>query len=403
MGNPALHTYKYEVEQELDNILRYWTKYTVDNLQGGFYGKIDNNNQAFAEAPKGSVLNARILWTFSAAGNAKKDPQYLAIADRAFEYINTYFLDKEYGGVYWSLDHTGKPLDTKKQVYAIAFVIYACSEYYRATGKDPAKEIAINLYRLLQHHSYDKADGGYLEAFSRDWQPIEDLRLSNKDANEKKTANTHLHVLEAYANLYLIWPDNELAKAIAALLGDFYDHMINKKSFHLDMFFDEKWNIKAETISFGHDIEASWLLLEVAEILGDVVWIEKMRRNALKMANAAAEGIDRDGGLWYEIETAKHGLIKEKHWWPQAEALVGFLNAWQISQEKKYLEYVLENWAFIKKHILDHQHGEWFWGIRSDYSIMPGEDKVGIWKCPYHNGRACLETIRRLENTLVAQ
>jgi mannobiose 2-epimerase len=187
-----------------------------------------------------------------------------------------------------------------------------------------------------------------------------------------------------------------LAKNISDLLADFDDHMINKKSAHLDMFFDEKWNIKAETISFGHDIEASWLLQEVAEILKDEHWITKMKSNALKMTDAAAEGLDKDGGLWYEIEPAKHGLVKEKHWWPQAEALVGFLNAWQISGDEKYLRYVFNNWAFIKKHILDQQHGEWFWGIRNDYSVMPGEDKVGLWKCPYHNVRACLETIRRL-------
>jgi mannobiose 2-epimerase len=397
MLSSLLHTYKSEIEQELDNILQYWINNTVDTVHGGFYGKLDNNNQVFAEAPKGSVLNARILWTFSAAWNVQKDHQYLAMADRAFEFINRYFIDEEYGGVYWSLDYAGKPLDTKKQVYAIAFVIYACSEYFRATKNDQAKEIAINLFYLLQQHSYDKIDGGYLEAFTRDWQPIADLRLSNKDANEKKTANTHLHVLEAYANLYLIWPGSELANSIAALLGDFYDHMINKESFHLDMFFDEKWNIKAESISFGHDIEASWLLLEVAEILEDENWIEKMRSNALKMAEAAAEGLDKDGGLWYEIEPAKHGLIKEKHWWPQAEALVGFLNAWQVSGDKKYLDYVLNTWGFIQRHILDKQYGEWFWGVKSDYSIMPGEDKVGIWKCPYHNGRACLETIRRLQ------
>jgi len=387
--------YKTEIREELNNILHYWMQYAVDTVHGGFYGKIDNENQVFANAPKGSVLNARILWTFSAAWNVFRDPAHLKTAGRAFEYIRQYFVDKEYGGVYWTVDHEGRPLDTKNQIYALAFVIYACSEYYRGHKHEPALELAISLYRLLEQHSFDPVKAGYLEGFSREWQIIAELRLSMKDANEKKTTNTHLHVLEAYANLYRVWPDQTLGDQIASLLKVFDEHIINKQTAHLNMFFDEDWNVKSGMVSYGHDIEASWLLLETAEILGDQTWIKVMKQHAVKMAEAVTEALDSDGGLWYEREE-EHGLIREKHWWPQAEALVGFLNAWQLTGDEKHLQRVFDTWAFIKEYLLDKKNGEWYWGIKDDHSIMRGEDKAGIWKCPYHNSRACLETLHRL-------
>jgi mannobiose 2-epimerase len=380
---------KQSAKLALYNILDYWMDYSIDKENGGFYGKINNDNQIDITADKGAVLNARILWTFSAA----KNNTYLDIAHRAFEYTNTYFIDKEYGGVFWSVDYKGNPVETKKQIYAQAFNIYACSEYYLATQNESAKQIAIDGYRLIQQHSYDPAYGGYLEAFTRDWQEIKDLRLSDKDANEKKTMNTHLHILEAYTNLYRIWPDKALAGAIRELLNIFSSKILNAKTGHLHLFFDEHWQVKDDIISYGHDIEASWLMLEAAEILSDNSLIDKFRKIAVQMADATLEGIDKDGGLWYE--SSPHGLIAEKHWWPQAEALVGFVNAFQVSKNESYLLKALNTWRFIDQYILDKSKGEWFWGRKQDYSIME-EDKAGFWKCPYHNGRACLELMKRL-------
>lgn len=391
-----VQNFKREIKDELDNILRYWMTYTIDETNGGFAGRIDNENKVYAEAPKGSVLNARILWTFSAAYNATSNREYLKIADKAYRYITEFFIDTEYDGVFWSLDYKGAPLDTKKQVYAIAFVLYACCEYYKSTRNEAVKTTAIRLYQLIQQYSYDEIKGGYFEAFSRNWQPMEDLRLSDKDANEKKTMNTHLHILEAYTNLYRIWPSQKLAKHQRALVNDFLLHIINPETGHLDLFFDEEWKVKGDTISYGHDIEASWLLLEAAEALKDDDLINRCKEVAVKLANAVVEGLDTDGGLWYEYEPSEQILVKQKHWWPQAEAMVGFINAWQVSKDEKYIHYAYRSWQFIKKFILDKKNGEWFWGINGDYSIMKGEDKVGIWKCPYHNSRACLEIIRRL-------
>ena len=200
--NDELKRYKSEVEQELKNILSYWMKYTIDKKNGGFYGKIENDNTIHEEAPKGLVLNSRILWAFSAAFHQTKNKEYLTVADRAFNYIVDFFIDKKYGGAYWTVDYTGKPLDTKKQIYAIAFAVYGISEYYKAGKNEKALQAAIDLYKTIVKYSYDAVKGGYTEALTRDWKEINDLRLSAKDSNEKKSMNTHLHILEAFANLY---------------------------------------------------------------------------------------------------------------------------------------------------------------------------------------------------------
>lgn len=377
------------IQKALFNILNFWMDHMPDPQNGGFYGKLDNNNKADATAEKGAVLNARILWTFSAAYNATKEITYLDTARRAFSYIDEHFIDKEHGGVFWSVNYKGDPAKTKKQVYAQAFNIYACSEYYKATHHEYAREIAIEGFNLIQQHSLDHSYGGYLEAFTRDWQEISDQRLGEKDLNEPKTMNTHLHILEAYTNLYRIWPEKPLFDAIKSLLGTFYDKMLNQQTGHLNLFFDEHWKIKGEMISYGHDIEASWLLTEAAEVLQEPALIEKFKKVALQMADATMKAIDTDGGLWHEPQ------MKEKHWWPQAEALVGFLNAWQISKDERYLQTARNSWNFIEKYMIDPEKGEWFWGRKKDYAIMK-EDKAGFWKCPYHNGRACLEALKRL-------
>ena len=389
-----LTVFKNELSYELSNILNYWMKTTPDEQFGGFVGRIDEENHVVAYAPKGSVLNARLLWSFAAAYNLDKNPEYLKYADRAYQYILQYFIDKEFGGVYWTVDGEGNPLDTKKQVYAIAFTIYGLSEYYIASGIEEVKTLSISIYNLLVEKSYDHINTGYLEAFTRDWQPISDLRLSDKDANEKKTANTHLHVLEAYTNLYRICQNDGLKLQTASLIHNFLDHFIDAKTNHLLLFFDEHWDSKSSLISYGHDIEATWLLQQAAGVIDNDILMEKIKAINIPIAEAAIEGLDTDGGLWYELED--HQLIRQKHWWVQAEAMVGFYNAWQIIGNDKYLAIAENNWQYIKSKILDKQYGEWLWGIDENGAPMKGEDKAGLWKCPYHNSRACIEIIKRI-------
>ena len=391
-----LEKYEADLENELFHILDFWQKKSIDKDNGGFHGKIDNDNIIFKEAPKGSVLCSRILWTFSAAYNLTKNENYLLTAQGAFEYFKEYFFDKEFGGVYWTVDYRGNPLDTKKQIYALAFAVYGLSEFYISSKNEEAKELAIELYHTILKYSYDHENGGYIEALSCDWKDLADLRLSKKDANEKKSMNTHLHLLEAFANLYRVWTNEKLEERITELIFIFLNHIIDPKTHHLILFFDEKWNKRSNIISYGHDIEAAWLIEEAAVIIKNQSLLEQVKKKSVLLAHAAIEGLDRDGGLWYENDVNENNLIKEKHWWPQAEAMVGFFNTWQITGDEKFLQRSLSSWNFIQQHIRDQKNGEWFWGIKENNTVV-NDNKVGIWKCPYHNGRACIELIKRLE------
>ena len=388
------------MQEELSAIVHYWQQHTVDNTSGGFFGKINNANEPEAYAAKGVVLHARILWTFSAAYSFTNNKEQLAIAERAFHYLIKYFKDMEHGGVYWSVDYKGIMLESRKQVYGLAFTIYGMSEYYAASRNETALAFAKELYYAIEQHSFDKQHNGYFEAFARDWQPLHDLRLSAKDANWSKTMNTHLHIIEAYANLYKVWKEEKLKKKIENLLFLFHLHFIDMSSGHLRLFFDDAWNEQPDVISYGHDIEAAWLLLQCAEITGNEAWIKRHQQHALAIADAAAEGMDKDGGLWYEYEPQHDKLIKQKHWWPQAEAMIGFMNAWQITGNEIYLQQSLNAWRFTQQYLLDKENGEWFWGVDDANNVMPGEDKAGFWKCPYHNARACMEVVKRVDTAM---
>jgi mannobiose 2-epimerase len=392
----VIEQYKKEAEQELQDILDYWMKFAIDETGGGFIGKISHDNQKHTDAPKGSVLNSRILWSFSSAYNLTKNASYLPIAKRAYRYLLNNFIDKEFGGVYWSVSSAGEPLDTKKQIYALSFAVYGLSEYYKASADAEAKEAAIKLYYDIIKHSYDEKHGGYLEALSREWKEMDDLRLSAKDANERKSMNTHLHVLEGFTNLYRVWPDEGLKEKLVELIHLFLDHIISKETLHLGLFFEDDWKPKSKVISYGHDIEAAWLIQEAAEVVGDNLLSLQVKGCSLEVAEAAAKGLDKDGGMWYEYDSANGHLVKEKHWWPQAEAMVGFFNAWQINGDKDWLNKSLRSWRFVQNFIKDKTGGEWKWGVMEDYSLMSKEDKAGIWKCPYHNSRACIEIIQRI-------
>jgi mannobiose 2-epimerase len=390
-----IRKYQSEVSKELENILNYWQKYTVDYEHGGFYGQINDKDEVLDKAEKGSVLNARILWTFSAAYHQNQKPEYLEMATRAYEYLREYFADKTNGGLFWSVDYLGNPLNTRKQIYGQAFTIYGLSEYFRITQNQEALNWAIDLFNLIEKHSFDETYGGYLEALAEDWQPIEDLKLSEKDANEKKSMNTHLHVIEAYSNLFSVWKDAVLEEKIKGIIEVFLKYIVNAQTGHQNLFFDVDWTVKSEIISYGHDIEASWLLHEAAETLNDEAILSKTQQLAIKLTDSVQSGLSEDGGMAYESEGDHHDT--DKHWWVQAEAMVGYLNTYQLSKNDKYLFQSLKSWEFIKNNLISRT-GEWYWATQGEgNSPMPNQDKAGFWKCPYHNARACLEVIKRLE------
>lgn len=386
-----------ELTQELTgDILPYWMNKMVDKEHGGFYGRRNGYDELDATAGKGIILNTRILWIFSSAARMLKDPAYRETADRAYRYICDQFIDRKNGGVYWMLDYKGNPAQTKKQIYAQAFAIYAFTEYFLATGIQDALNEAIHLFELIERYSFDQEENGYLEAFDEEWNLLEDLRLSDKDANEKKTMNTHLHVLEAYTLLFAAWKNKKLENQLRNLIVLFKEKIINT-NFQYDLFFDEHWKLQSEITSFGHDIEGSWLLCAAAEVLDDDVLLNEVQQLAINTVNRTlAEGLDTDGGLMNETNPGKLSDT-DKHWWPQAEALVGLANAWQINGNDQYLKTAAKVWSFIKQYMIDKKNGEWYWRVDRDGNINYEEDKAGPWKCPYHNGRAVLEIIKRIK------
>jgi cellobiose epimerase len=383
----------------LENILPFWRQRTMDERCGGFIGWMSNDLRLDQASPKGLILNARLLWTFSAAFRFTRASEDAGLAHRAYEYLIRHFHDAQHGGYYWELDPAGAVLDDKKKCYGQAFVVYALAEYDRTFQNSVALQQAIDLYRLLEAHAADSRHGGYFEVLARDWALCEDMRLGTEDLNEKKSMNNHLHVLEAWTNLYRVWPDPGLADRLGHVIVLFLERILNASGTHFHHFFDETWAVKSDSYTFGHDIEGSWLLWEAADILGQPALRERVRAASLRLAHAVLEeGLDADGGLLYE---GRQGQIinPDKEWWPQAEAVVGFINAWALSGEDRFLAAASRCWNFIQEKIVDHQHGEWFWRVSRDGAPDPAMPKVSPWKCPYHNGRCCLELIHRVENT----
>lgn len=366
-----------------ENILPFWIEKMTDP-RGGYYGEysIMDNAGPQPESPKGAILNARILWAFSAAYRVLGEEKYLQAATRAKREIIDHFYDRDFGGVYWSLNSDGTPLDTKKQTYALGFAIYGLSEYARATADTEALDYALRLFRDLESHAYDPLKGGYLEAFTRQWGHIDDMRLSDKDENMAKTMNTHLHVIEPYTNLYRISRSPKVKDAIIRLLGTFRSHIADISGEHLQLFFDENWNPTSSNVSFGHDIEASWLLHESALVLGD----ENELRKTVPLVKSLAEG-------------ALGGWSPTDQWWVFAETMVGFANICehfpQSALAEKALEILRKTWDFIQNHLVDREGGEWWWSVLPDGQPNRSDPKAGFWKCPYHNSRMCLELIER--------
>ena len=390
-------TYRKEVETELHhNILPFWERHGLDRENQGFYGHISNDLIVDKEVEKGCVLNSRILWTYASAYRLTKDPRYLEMAKRAYEFMLNHFWDKEYSGLYWMVDFKGNPVDTQKRTFNLAFGIYALAELYAASGIFECLDKAVELYKIIEAKGYDHENKGYLEAFSREWLPADDCRLSVTDLNGKRSLNTHLHIIEAYTNLLRVWENAALRERLKELLMTLIDNILDSDTFHFKLYLDENWHAVAPLISYGHDIEGSWLMCESAQILNDKNLLDKVKDIAVVMAQRVYDqGLDNDyGGLYYESLCSV--IDTDKHWWPQAEAMIGFLNAYELTGKECFFEASLEVWRFIKNYIIDTQNGEWFAKVSKDGRVFYDYLKVGPWKCPYHNSRACFEVLERL-------
>jgi mannobiose 2-epimerase len=386
-----------EFRQELDNILHWWLKNMVDHEHGGFYGRMDGHGVLHPKAEKGIILNTRLLWTFAAAARQSGNPVFKNMADRAFDYLLQFFWDELEGGVLWSVDFQGNPLNTQKQIYAQAFAIYALSEFYLLTQNREALDKANEIFWLIEKYSLDRKKGGYLTAFDRDWSGSGDIRLSEKDASAAKIMNTHLHILEAYTNFYRAQPTAAVKERLRYILEIYLDRFYRPDDGSLYLYFDENWQPKNSDTSFGHDIESSWLLWEAAEVLGDDDLLERTKPVSIHLAEAVLQhGLDADGGLFNERH-ADGRLDTDKHWWHQTEAVTGFWNAWELSGQEDYAETAARSWSIIKKFIIDAENGEWHWRVNRAGMPILSEDKAGPWKASYHNGRMCMEMVRRMK------
>ena len=394
--DPVLLRLKNEFSAELINILEFWSASCVDEKYGGFIGTMDHFGKIIPESPKGSILNSRILWTFSAAYRLTNNEAYKILADRAYRYITNHFWDDKNGGLFWELDYFGNPLVTKKQAYAQGFGIYAFSEYYRATGLEQSLTYAKELYIILEEKFWDFQFGGYVEALTQDWRVIEDMRLSLKDLNSPKSMNTHLHILEPFTNLYRVWPEARLKNSIQSLILIFTNKIYDAKTNHLNLFFANNWTTQFQEVSFGHDIEAAWLLNEADMVINDRKLNKELQSITNKLIEVTiSEGLDSDGSIFYERNGAQ--LDADKHWWPQAEGLVGFMDAYELHGNQEYLDKLTNLWDFIKSNLLDKSNGEWYWRVDQKNKPITTENKAGFWKCPYHNSRAMIELIERID------
>lgn len=418
-------TLKAEVRDVLENnILNFWLDKMVDEENGGFYGQMTGEGEIVKTADKGGILNARILWSFSAAYRVLHKQEYLEAATRAKDYIIDHFIDKEYGGTYWSLDYKGQPKDTKKQFYAIGFTIYGLSEYARATGDREALDYVMELYECIEEHSLDREYNGYIEACTREWGEIADMRLSELDANYPKSQNTHLHIIEPYTNLFrcikelkavescdyvpaigsvlpigVTVPDDfvvRLESSLRNLITIFTDKILNPDTHHLDLFFDMDWTREAGRLeSYGHDIECSWLMHEAALVLGDETVLKKVETVVQMVAKASEKGLNEDGSMVHEANLDTGYVDTDRHWWVQAENVVGWINIWQYFGDESALQKALRGWQYIKDNLIDREGGEWWWSRDPERNINRKDDKAGFWKCPYHNSRMCLELMER--------
>jgi len=399
MDSNQLNDFSRRVSDQLyGNLMPFWCGPALDRENGGWMSWLSNDLKPDRTQPKGLIITTRLLWTFSAVHRAKNDGVYHEMADRALDFAMNRFWDAKYGGAIWQIDDTGRIVeDDTKKIYGEAFYIYALSEYHQAFNSPPALARAKELFELLEIHAHDAKNGGYIESCRRDWSEAgPETRISAEDLEAKKSMNTSLHVMEAFANLYRVWPDPRVAARLREMIRIFQTKIFNARTYNFNSFFDESWQVRSTSYTFGHDIEGSWLLCEAAEVLGDDALVKEVRTTALLMAEATLkEGVEPDGGVCYEGRGGKV-IDQGKEWWPQAEAVVGFLNAYQLSREEKYLTAALNVWNYIEQHLVDRVHGEWFWRIAPDGKVDPTKPKVSEWKEPYHASRACLEAMHRL-------
>lgn len=384
---------KKEIREHLQqSIIPFW-KSLRDDTYGGYYGYMDHNLTMDKRAVKGCILNSRIIWFFANAYLTLGDESLLSEARHGFEFMKEFCLDKENGGVLWSVTYDGKPEDTTKHTYNQAFSIYALSAYYDATKDEESIRIAEELYELIEEKCRD--EGGYLEAFDQKFHPMENDKLSENGVIADRTMNTLLHVFESYTEFYRVTKKKEVKERLEWMMDIIAEKIYNPKLHRQEVFFDSEYNTLIDLHSYGHDIETAWLVDRGVEIVGNPEYEAKMTPITKDLTRQIYETAYKSHSLSNECE--KGVVDTNRVWWVQAEAVVGFLNGYQKDKNRpEYLEAAEDIWQYIKTYLIDTREGsEWHWLL--DEEGRPYEDKpiVEPWKCPYHNGRMCIEVIRR--------
>jgi mannobiose 2-epimerase len=396
MNEAAMKLFLRQVHKELnENILPFWLTHLRNVRTGGFVGRISNDLVVDETAPNGLILHTRLLWTFSALARFLRHSQCEQLAHEAYQVLRKDFWDEQYGGAYWQVGPQG-PLQVQKKTYGQAFVIYSLAEYYRLVQKPEPLMMAAEVFDYLDTYVLDKEYGGYLEVCERNWALSDKQQLSEEDLTAPKSMNTHLHLLEAFTEFYSVRPEPKVGRRLREILALFRQHILDRKTYHFGLFFGRAWEKLTRRISFGHDIEGSWLLHRAAQVVQE----EQIIPDSLKIAEAVLrDGLDGDGSLLYERD--EQGQVNaEKHFWCQAEAVVGFLNAYQLSGRLEFLKAAWNLWRFIEEYQIDRTYGEWFWKLDAGRKPDLSMPKVSEWKCPYHNSRACVEAIQRLGSIL---
>ena len=381
----------------LDSLLAWWTTFGFDNVRNRFYGEVGNNNQPNESATLMVIQRARILWFFSVVSQKENYSQYKRFADIQYEELVNHFYNENTKGFFWELDQNYSVLKNRKQSYAQAFCIYALSEYYLLSGNNKVKRLAYETFSMLESKVWDNVYHGYIEALDHDWSAMEDMRLSDKDQNVPKTMNTHLHIIEAYTTLCKVTGRQDVQTSLERVTRLYVDKFYNEKSKGFQLFFDNEWCLCSDIISYGHDIESSWLLYEAAQMIDDEIFTTRIKKIALDIVEEVIHsGINIDGAVKNEVHIKVTDTSYD--WWPQAEGVVGFINAYEIDQSKSYLAIAQKCLSFIDQHIVDHDHGEWYWKISTEYEVDTTISKSNGWKAPYHNGRMYIEILHRLSN-----
>ncbi|MDC7228295.1 MAG: AGE family epimerase/isomerase [Spirochaetales bacterium] len=377
----------FEIENELHRILDYWRS-LEDEHYGGFIGRVSHNLTVDYEADKSGIAAVRNLWAFSRAHHLTDETHYLKMAEHAYAFFARHFLDSLHGGIYWGADFEGTIKDDRKHIYLQAFGIYALSEYYLASGTRRALEHAMKIWHLIEERGFDSEHGCYMEEFSREWRKLDNQLLSENGVNAEITANTHLHLLEAYTSLYRAMPTKPVREAIVRILDIFSDRIFSSENHHLRIFLDKDWNELIDLRSFGHDIEASWLVDEALKLLS----LKEPRYH--EMVTALAEqvlesAVEPDGSVVNEAENGE--VDRRRIWWVQAEAAVGFFNAWEKTEDSRFYDAFIKSWGYISDSIIDRRPGgEWLYGRTPDGEPIK-KDVAASWKAPYHNSRCCME------------